>query len=130
MSARFDAMGIVVSDVPTSVAFYELLGLEFPREQGEGHVEALLARRLRLMLDSESVVESFDPTWERPIGRGRIGLAFLCDDPADVDATHARIVAVGHRSHLEPFDAPWGQRYASVLDPDGNVIDLFAPLRR
>ena len=28
---------------------------------------------------------------------------------------------------LEPFDAFWGQRYATVLDPDGNAVDLFAP---
>jgi uncharacterized glyoxalase superfamily protein PhnB len=27
-----------------------------------------------------------------------------------------------------PFDAFWGQRYATVLDPDGNTVDLFAPL--
>ena len=30
--------------------------------------------------------------------------------------------------HKEPWDAFWGQRYASVKDPDGNQIDLFAPL--
>ncbi|MFL6036949.1 MAG: glyoxalase, partial [Gaiellaceae bacterium] len=28
----------------------------------------------------------------------------------------------------EPFDAFWGQRYATVVDPDGNAVDLFAPL--
>ena len=27
---------------------------------------------------------------------------------------------------LAPFDAPWGQRYAMVRDPDGNGVDLFA----
>ncbi|MGB5655838.1 MAG: glyoxalase, partial [Acidimicrobiia bacterium] len=27
-----------------------------------------------------------------------------------------------------PFDAFWGQRYATVLDPDGNGVDLFAPI--
>lgn len=27
-----------------------------------------------------------------------------------------------------PSDAFWGQRYATVHDPDGNPIDLFAPL--
>jgi hypothetical protein len=26
------------------------------------------------------------------------------------------------------MDAFWGQRYATVLDPDGNPVDLFAPL--
>ena len=39
------------------------------------------------------------------------------------------LVAAGGRGHKEPWDAFWGQRYAEVLDPDGNVVDLFAPLR-
>jgi uncharacterized glyoxalase superfamily protein PhnB len=26
------------------------------------------------------------------------------------------------------MDAFWGQRYATVLDPDGNSVDLFASL--
>ncbi len=29
---------------------------------------------------------------------------------------------------LEPFDAFWGMRYATVLDPDDNGVDLFATL--
>lgn len=28
----------------------------------------------------------------------------------------------------EPWDAFWGQRYCSVMDPDGNQIDIFANL--
>ena len=38
------------------------------------------------------------------------------------------LVAAGYHGHLEPWDAFWGQRYATVLDPDGNSVDLFAPL--
>jgi uncharacterized glyoxalase superfamily protein PhnB len=30
--------------------------------------------------------------------------------------------------HLEPWDAFWGQRYATVRDLDGNGVDLFAAL--
>ena len=45
-----------------------------------------------------------------------------------MDALHAELVAAGHESELAPFDAFWGQRYAVVLDPDGNGVDLFAPL--
>src|SRR6266487_2250142 len=33
-----------------------------------------------------------------------------------------------HPGSLEPYDAPWGQRYATILDPDGNMVDLFALL--
>jgi uncharacterized glyoxalase superfamily protein PhnB len=57
-----------------------------------------------------------------------MGLAFLCDNPAEVDTLHAKITAAGFASHKEPWDAFWGQRYAQVVDPDGNLVDLFAPL--
>jgi uncharacterized glyoxalase superfamily protein PhnB len=29
-----------------------------------------------------------------------------------------------------PWDAFWGQRYAFLQDPDGNRVDLFAPLAK
>jgi len=38
------------------------------------------------------------------------------------------LTGAGGRHHLEPLDAPWGQRYATILDPDGNAVDLFCPL--
>lgn len=128
MTARFDALGIVVNDMDRSLAFYELLGLiASDQDAHEGHVELPLARGLRLMLDTVEVVRSFSE-WEPPSGGHRMGLAFLCASPAEVDEQHATIVAAGHRSHVDPFDAPWGQRYATVLDPDGTPVDLFAPL--
>lgn len=123
----FDAIGITVSDMATTLAFYRLLGLTFPEgAEDEGHVEATTPGGIRIMFDTDALVRRFDESWHPPQGRGRIGLAFLCEDPAAVDAAHASVVAAGHRSHLEPFDAPWGQRYASVMDPDGTVVDLFA----
>ena len=54
--------------------------------------------------------------------------AFACDSPADVDATFDALVGAGATGHLAPRDAFWGQRYAVVLDPDGNHVDLFAVL--
>jgi uncharacterized glyoxalase superfamily protein PhnB len=56
-----------------------------------------------------------------------VALAFRCPGPADVDAKYEELAALGH-GHKEPWDAFWGQRYASVKDPDGNQVDLFAPL--
>jgi uncharacterized glyoxalase superfamily protein PhnB len=73
------------------------------------------------------MMKQIDPDWEESVGH-RIGLAYLCDSPAEVDSVHARLVGAGYRSHKEPWDAFWGQRYAQVLDPDGNIVDLFAPL--
>lgn len=126
MSVRFDALGIIVSDMHRSLSFYRLLGLE-PKEQMDGHVELPLARGLRLLLDTEEVIKSFSD-WEPPAGGHRVGLAFLCDTPPEVDDRYNEIISAGYRGHVEPFDAPWGQRYATVLDPDGNPVDLFAAL--
>jgi len=40
----------------------------------------------------------------------------------------AKVTEAGHPGPLAPYDAPWGQRYATVLDPDGNIVDFFAAL--
>lgn len=129
MSPQFDAIGIVVADMTASVAFYRLLGLSFPEgAEGEGHVEAELPGGTRLMLDTEDMVRSFDPTFEPPSGAGRIGLAFLCAGPDEVDRVYDAVCEAGYQAERAPFDAFWGQRYATVLDPDGNGVDLFAPV--
>ena len=127
MSARFEAIGVVVDDLAAAVAFYRELGLDLP-EDGEGHVEASLPGGLRFMLDSTETIKSFDPDWQPPSGGHRVAVAFRCDSPADVDATYKRALAGGGSTHKEPWDAFWGMRYAQVKDPSGNVVDLFADL--
>ncbi|MEU6525585.1 VOC family protein [Streptomyces sp. NPDC046924] len=129
MSARFDAIGLVVSDMGASVAFYRRLGFAFPEgAEEQGHAEAGLPGGLRLLLDTEEVVRSFHTGWRPPSGGGRSSLALRCDSPEEVDALYEELVASGCGSELKPWDAVWGQRYAVVLDPDGNGVDLFAPL--
>ncbi len=129
MDTRFDALGIVVSDMAAALAFYRRLGLLFPDgAEEEGHAEAALPGGTRLMLDTEATMASFDPGYTAPAESGRISLAFLCDDPAAVDALFEELVTAGSTGLRAPFDAFWGQRYATVLDPDGNAVDLFAPL--
>ena len=94
----------------------------------EGHVEATLDSGLRLLWDTVETVRSFDPDWTPPRGGNRIGFAFLCESPADVDRMYAELTSLGYHGHKEPWDAFWGQRYAVIHDPDGNGIDLFASL--
>ena len=120
-----DMIGIVVSDIPQSIAFYKLLGLDFP--SGEGFVE-VKANGYRISLNAESTVKEHSPKWKKPVGQ-RLELAFLCGSPKEVDAAYAKIVAAGHGGVKEPWDAFWGQRYAIVADPDGTHVSLFAPLR-
>ena len=125
---QLDAFGIVVDDMAAALAFYRLVGLDIPSDaDGEGHVEVVLDGGVRLMFDSVAVIESFSE-WEPPTGGRRIGLAFSCESPSQVDSVHAEAVAAGYTSRSDPFDAFWGQRYATVLDPDGNPVDLYAAL--
>jgi catechol 2,3-dioxygenase-like lactoylglutathione lyase family enzyme len=129
MTPRFDAIGLVVSDMAASVAFYRRLGFTFPEgAESEGHSEAQLPGGLRLLLDTEAEVHSFHPGWKAPSGSSRAGLALRCDGPAEVDAVYEELVGAGHHGELKPWDAFWGQRYATLHDPDGNGVDLFAPL--
>ena len=121
-----NAIGVVSADIPRSIAFYRLLGVDFP-EETEGHIEATLPNGLRFMLDDEAVVRSFRPDWTRETGN-QLALAFECDGAAQVDDVYARVVAAGFAGEKEPFDAFWGQRYAQLRDPDGTPVDLFAPL--
>ncbi|MFJ9632292.1 VOC family protein [Streptomyces sp. NPDC091280] len=130
MTPRFDAIGLVVSDMAASVAFYRRLGFGFPEgAESLPHAEALLPGGLRLLLDTEDTVRSFHAGWQPPAGGGgRAALALRCDDPGEVDRVYEELVGAGHHGELKPWDAFWGQRYAVVHDPDGNGVDLFAPL--
>jgi predicted enzyme related to lactoylglutathione lyase len=47
----------------------------------------------------------------------------------DVDAMYARVLAAGYQPSAAPADAPWGERYFHVRDPDGNELSFARPLR-
>lgn len=122
---QFTAIGLVCDDLAASLACYRLLGLPIPAgAEDDPHVEITVGA-LRLMWDPVSTIRSF-AEFDPPSGSPRVNLAFDCATPSGVDETYARLVAAGHHGAVEPFDAVWGQRYATVHDPDGNGIDLYA----
>jgi lactoylglutathione lyase len=58
---------------------------------------------------------------KRPDPPGRVALWLYCDDvDAEIDALRAAGVEIAR----EPADMDWGERMASVRDPDGNEILL------
>lgn len=122
---QLNAIGIVASDLARSIRFYRLLGVDVPETPDAGHIDTFLPNGVRLMLDTEETVRSFDASWTRATGN-QLALAFECASRAEVDEVYARVVEAGFHGEREPFDAFWGQRYASVLDPDGVPVDLYA----
>ena len=129
MAAQVDMVGMVVRDMAAALRFYRLLGLDIPPNvEGEPFVEVITPNGYRISWNSLEMTKGLYPDWVEPVGH-RISLAFKCDSPDEVDALYRRIVESGYAGHKEPWDAFWGQRYAVVVDPDGNLVDLFAPLQ-
>ncbi|WP_433081078.1 VOC family protein [Dactylosporangium sp. CA-052675] len=126
---RLNVFGLVVADMPRSLAFYRRLGLDVPAaEDASPHVEHVLDGGVKLTWDTVETIRSFDPEWTTPAGGNRVSLAFECESPAEVDKVYAELLAAGYPGHKEPWDAFWGMRYAVVHDPDGVGVDLYARL--
>jgi uncharacterized glyoxalase superfamily protein PhnB len=128
MDLRLYLVGIVVREMGTSLDFYRRLGLDIPESaEDEPHVEATTPSGLRVAWDTAELIQQIDSNWTEPSGGHRIALAFLCSSPDEVDDKYDELASLGH-GHKEPWDAFWGQRYASLKDPDGNQVDLFASM--
>ena len=122
-----DAVGIVSDHLKESIRFYEILRVCFSDvKEDEGHLEGQ-TKNIRIMLDSSDLMRKINPEWVKPKGSGVI-LCFKQDTPKRVDELYAQIIKAGFKGLKSPYDAFWGQRYSSVLDPDGNQIDIFASL--
>ncbi|MBY8874681.1 VOC family protein [Micromonospora sp. PLK6-60] len=129
MAPHLDLIGTVVTDMARTLAFYRRLGLDVPAgADTEPHVEITLPNGLRLAWDTVETIRSFHPDFHLPTGPSRGSLAFRCDSPAEVDRYWTELTEAGYHGELPPWDAFWGQRYAVLHDPDGNGVDLFAPL--
>ena len=48
---------------------------------------------------------------------------------SDVDAFSAQAVAAGLQPDSAPRDAPWGERFFHLSDPDGHELSFAQPLR-
>lgn len=125
MAANFDCIGVVSKDMQKSVNFYRQLGINLPDPDSD-HIEATLPNGMRFMLDSLELIKSLG-WWEEPVGQ-RMGIGVRLDSPDEVNTLFAELVAQGYKGKTEPFDAFWGQRYAQIMDPDDNAVDLYCAL--
>lgn len=125
---KINAVGVSSTDFKSTVAFYTLLGFQFEDYgEEEQHLEPITPDgSARLMIDSASLLESI--LGEIPKPGNHSSFAVQYDSAAEVDRAIAAVKAAGHVVAAEPWDAPWGQRYAIVQDPDGYRVDLYATL--
>jgi catechol 2,3-dioxygenase-like lactoylglutathione lyase family enzyme len=60
----------------------------------------------------------------RPAGQGRSGWGRVVFYVADVDALYRRVLALKLCPDTSPQDAPWGERYFHLTDPDGHELSF------
>ena len=109
------AVTLATHDMARAVAFYCALGFDFSYggaqssftsfHIGGGHLNLMAARE--------------DQSW------GAWGRVIIY--VSDVDAMYSRAMANGLSPEFAPRDAPWGERYFHIKDPDGHEIS-FAKL--
>ncbi|MDH5362705.1 MAG: VOC family protein, partial [Aigarchaeota archaeon] len=101
---RIAHIKIGVSDLAKSVHFYQdILGLE---KIGEWPTYAVF--------DVAGVELGLEP-------KAKPGIFFLVDD---VDKAYQDLKDRGARFVTEPRDQPWGGRTATLVDPDGNMMEI------
>ena len=100
-----------------AVAFYQALGFQLHYGGTDSEFTSFRAGPgfLNLQLDRQRA--PLTAIWGRVI--------FWVDD---VDAVHRRAIAAGLTPITSPADAPWGERYFHIRDPDGNELSLARPL--
>jgi catechol 2,3-dioxygenase-like lactoylglutathione lyase family enzyme len=120
-------VSVSATDLPRAQAFYELLGFRFPEaDPGHSHLEAEDDSGSRLLVDSASSLAELYGAPPRP--GSTAGFAMIVTSPESVDETVGRVRSAGHVVTTDPYDAPWGHRYARVADPDGYEVVVFCPL--
>ncbi|MEI7296483.1 VOC family protein [Paraburkholderia tropica] len=116
------AVTLTVSDLARSLRFYEPLG--FAHKPGPR-----IAGFASFVLGGDGGGESYLNLLEGPhdavAGWGRV-ILYVCG----VDAFYQQAVAAGFSPEFAPQDAPWGERYFHLRDPDGHELSFAQPLPR
>ncbi|PMS38123.1 glyoxalase/bleomycin resistance protein/dioxygenase superfamily protein [Trinickia symbiotica] len=109
------AVTLATRDMARAVRFYEALG--FPLKYG-GPSETFTSFEfggtfLNLIADARAPAA----WWGRVI-------VYV----SDVDRLYRKALAAGLEPEFAPLDAPWGERYFHIVDPDGHEISFARPL--
>lgn len=118
-TATFTGVHLFVRDMAVTTAFYRAIGLTVDGDHE--FARATVPNGPHLVFGSHDLTLRYDPGF-RPASGSACALQFTVPSRAAVDSLHAKLVRAGHPSHLAPFDAFWGSRYAEVKDPDGVIV--------
>src|SRR5581483_5452955 len=116
---------IITDNVASLAHFYEDI-TGFSPQGNDDYVE-LKTPMATLAICSKRTVDLHNAGAGIPAANRSAILEFEVDD---VDEEKKRIQHTVTEFVLEPTDQPWGNRSMLFRDPDGNLINFFAPINR
>ena len=118
-------VNLIVTDLERAKEFWSTLGWESTPRTDHAAV-VTFASGMNLVLHEPEFARLWDPAYDGPVAGSTVVDLNLPSREA-VDDAHARVVAAGFASSVEPWDTFFGARYAIVCDGDGHRIGLKSP---
>ena len=123
----FASVRVITDDVTGLAEFYQRATGLSPEWVGPMFAAFRASTGTFAVAGVESLAFGGTPGIARAAANQSVFIEFIVDD---VDAEHARLRAEGvvTEFELEPTTMPWGNRSILFRDPDGNLVNFFAPL--
>lgn len=116
----------ITNDVDRLVDFYSQI-LRVPAQRaGKEYAEFHTGVGV-IAIFSADAQEKYIPHSAEPASNKGVVLEFRV---SDVDQEYARLKPIVKQWVKPPTDQPWGTRSIYFRDPDGNLVDFFAPLKK
>ncbi len=115
---QISALTLATHDMARAVSFYRLLGFALRYGGESSPFTSFRAGRSYLNL----IAQNSERQW---CWWGRV-IFYV----GDVDLFYARAIAQGLQPDSAPCDAPWGERFFHLTDPDGHELSFAMPLGR
>ena len=110
-------MTLLTKDMRSATRFYASVGFELLYGGETTEFTSFRAGHGYLNLQLSEGYEMGGGIWGRVI--------FWVDD---VDAMYEQVRSTGAEPEAAPLDAPWGERFFHVRDPDGHELSFARPL--
>ncbi|MCU1537754.1 MAG: hypothetical protein JWP82_2105 [Humibacillus sp.] len=126
--STFASIRIITADLDRLVGFYERL-LGRPAARLNPLFAELRASTGTLAFGDIATTTAFGEAAVQPAANRSVIIEVQVDDVDDAFSSLAT-AEEADRPHVvqEPTTMPWGNRSAIVRDPDGNLVNLFAPV--
>ncbi|MFL5297631.1 MAG: VOC family protein [Phenylobacterium sp.] len=122
---RLQQTRLVTADVDRLIGFYEAVTGAGRGRQGPQYLEFASPCEGLAIAGGGGAVQAYG---EGVVTTAANRSAILDFEVDDVDVEVARLKPLVADWVLEPTDMPWGNRCALFRDPDGNLVNLFAPI--